>query len=198
MVTRHWGMPSPLQVVLAILITSAVTSAEPSAFVPTQTVPDAPPRTPPGPPPVLRPSWDLDGLYLWLGPVAAVGRQAVVDREGSVWDSTFGGDLSLIRVREHELLGAIGATFGATKWTTHDGGRLWLDGLVGTEVLGHMIGASVGPLIELDQLATPKLGGSVGIWGYAGIAPYARVGLIDSLGTFVEVGIHIALPVFRH
>jgi hypothetical protein len=191
-------MPSPPQVVLAILITSAVTSADPRAFIPTQTVPDAPAPAPPGPAPVLRPSWDLDGLYLWLGPVAAAGHQAVVDREGTEWDSTFGGDLSVLRVREHELLGAIGASFGASKWTTHDGGRLWLDGLVGTEVLGHMIGLSAGPLVELDSLATPKLGGSLGLWGYAGIAPYARVGLIDRLGGFVEFGVQIPLPVFRH
>src|SRR6202042_2473412 len=86
-VTRHWGMPSPAALVLAILTTSAVTSADPAAFVPTQTVPDPPPRSPPGPPRVLRPTWDLDGLYIWLGPVAAVGRQAVVDREGTLWDS---------------------------------------------------------------------------------------------------------------
>jgi hypothetical protein len=185
-------MSSPAALVLAILITSGRAGADPRAFVPTQTTPDPPPRTPPGPPPVLRPSWDLDGLYLWLGPVAAAGREA------ATWDSTFGGDATVIRVRERAPLGAIGGTFGASKWTTHDGGRLWLDGLVGTEVAGHMIGLSAGALLELDQLAAPRIGGSVGVWGYAGIAPYVRAGLIDSLGGFVEIGVHIALPVFRH
>jgi hypothetical protein len=190
--TRQWGFSSPAALVLAILITTTTAGADPQSFIPTQTTPDPPPRSPPGPAPVLRPTWDLDGLYLWLGPVAAAGY------EGAAWDSTFGGDLTVIRVREHEGLGAIGATFGASKWTTHDGGRLWLDGLVGTEVLGHMIGASIGPLLELDQVATPRIGGSVGVWGFAGITPYVRAGVIDSLGGFVEVGVHIALPVYRH
>jgi hypothetical protein len=190
--SRHWGIASPALLVFASLSTSSIAGADPLAFIPTQTVPDPPPRTPLNPGVVLRPTWDLDGLYLWLGPVAAAGREA------ATWDSTFGGDATLIRIREHELLGAIGGTLGASKWTTHDGGRIWLDGLVGTEVLGHMVGLSAGPLLELDQLANPRIGGSVGVWGFAGITPYARVGVIDTLGGFVELGIHIALPVFRH
>jgi hypothetical protein len=179
--------------VLAILITSGIAGADPTGFVPTQTSPDPPVRPPPGPPPVLRPTWDLDGLYLWLGPVGAVGREA------AVWDSTFGGDLSLVRIRERETLAAVGVTLGASKWTTHDGGRIWLDGLVGSEPVGNVvIGLSAGALLELDQLSAPRIGGSVGLWAYDAIAPYARVGYIDGLGGFVEFGLHIPLPVYRH
>ncbi len=80
-------------------------------FVPTQTDPDAPARTsqPSVPPAHFRPTWDLDGLYLWLGPSGAGG---YLDKQ---WDSTFGGDFSLIRVREHDLLGAVGAASRAPR-----------------------------------------------------------------------------------
>jgi hypothetical protein len=190
--TRNWGMPSPAPLVLAILITGGTAVADPG-FVPTQTSPDPPVRPPPEPSPVLRPTWDLDGLYLWLGPIGAVGH------EGGVWDSTFGGDLSLVRIREREALGAVGLTLGASKWTTHDGGRIWLDGLVGTEPVGHvMVGLTAGALLELDQISAPRIGGSVGLWAYDAIAPYARFGYIDGLGAFVEFGLHIPLPVYRH
>jgi hypothetical protein len=192
--TRNWGMPSPAPLVLAILITNGIAAADPVVgFVPTQTSPDPPVRPPPEPSPVLPPTWDLDGLYLWLGPIGAVGREA------AVWDSTFGGDLALVRVREREPLGALGLTVGASKWTTHDGGRIWLDGLVGTEPVGHvMVGLTAGALLELDQISAPRIGGTVGLWAYDAIAPYVRVGYIDDLGGFVEFGLHIPLPVYRH
>jgi hypothetical protein len=180
-----------LQAALVLAILSSSVDADPVAFVPTQTSPDPPPRSVPAPPPILRPTWDLDGLYLWLGPVGAAGHEA------SLWDTTFGADASLIRIREHQMLGAIGGTLGASKWTTHDGGRIWLDGLVGTEVGGRMIGASAGPLLELDDYAKPRIGASIGVWGFVGVTPYARVGVIDALGAFVEIGVHIALPVLR-
>jgi hypothetical protein len=187
-------MPSPAPLVLAILITSGTAVvADPVGFVPTQTSTDPPVRPPPGPAPVLRPTWDLDGLYLWLGPIGAVGH------EGGVWDSTFGGDLALVRVRERETLGAVGLTVGASKWTTHDGGRIWVDGLVGTEPVGHvMLGLSAGALLELDQVSGARFGATVGLWAYDAIAPYVRVGWIDDLHGFVEFGLHIPLPVYRH
>jgi hypothetical protein len=30
-----------------------------------------------------------------------------------------------------------------------------------------------------------------------GVVPYARAGLVEELGAFVELGLHVALPVFR-
>jgi hypothetical protein len=138
----------------------------------------------------LPPSNDLDGTYVWLGPSGAASR---IDAE---WDSTVGGDLSLVRVRENDALGAIGASFGAQRWTVRGGGRLWLDAIVGTKI-GRMIGLSAGPIVELNELAHPRVGGSVGAWAFVGVAPYVRVGAVQDLGGFVELGVHIALPVVR-
>ena len=60
-----------------------------------------------------------------------------------------------------------------------------------------MVGASAGPILELSELAHPRLGGSVGVWGFVGVTPFVRVGAVGELGAFVELGIHIALPVLR-
>jgi hypothetical protein len=159
----------------------------------TATQPDAPPRR--GPPTVgtgsLRPAWDLDGTYLWLGPTGAA---SFVD---DTWDSTFGGQLAIVRVRERAALGAIGGALGASMWTERDGGRIWLDAIVGSRVGGQMLGATIGPLLELSQLQHPRLGASLGVWAFLGVTPYARVGYLDELGGFAEVGVHLALPVFR-
>lgn len=164
----------------------------PLAFAPTRVDPDPPARrAPPAVPATApRPSWDLDGLYLWLGPTGAASRI-----EAS-WDSTIGADATVIYVRERAALGAIGATFGASRWTVRGGGRIWLDGLVGTR-LGRMIGLSAGPILELSELSHPRLGGSVGLWAFVGVTPFVRTGMVSELGSFVEVGIHIALPVLR-
>lgn len=158
-----------------------------------RTLPDPPPRR--GPPVLgpskLRPASDLDGRYVWLGPVGAAGR---LDAD---WDSVFGADLAIVRVREGARLGVLGATAGASLWTERDGGRLWLEALVGTRLGGRMYGASAGPLVELAELAHPRLGGSVGLWAFFGVVPYARAGLVQELGAFVELGLHVALPVLR-
>lgn len=161
----------------------------------------ADPHTKPDPPPRKQPvvvgssgfapSWNLDGLYVWLGPVGAASH---VD---STWDSTFGADLSVVRVRERAPLAALGATAGAGVWTERGGGRIWLDALVGTRLGGRMVGASAGPILELAELAHPRLGGSVGVWAFFGVTPFARFGVVHELGAFAEVGVHIALPVFR-
>lgn len=156
-------------------------------------VPDGPARRGPVvvPPANLPSPSNLDGVYLWLGPVGAA---SYVDH---AWDSTFGGDLALVVVRENEPLAALGVTVGASRWTERGGGRVWVDGLVGTHLLGEMIGASLGPLVELSDLAHPRVGGSLGLWGFAGITPFARLGAVSGLGMFAELGIHIDLPVLR-
>ena len=87
-------------------------------------------------------------------------------------------------------------TFGASRWTVRGGGRIWLDALVGTR-LGRMVGMSAGPILELNELVHPKLGGSVGLWAFVGVTPFVRAGMVTDVGGFVEVGIHIALPVIR-
>ncbi len=158
-------------------------------FVPTKTDPDPPARVA-EPPPAHPPSWDLDGLYFWIGPLGAASRA------DGTWDSTIGADIALVRVREHDPLGAIGATLGASRWTERGGGRLWLDGLVGTR-FGRMVGVSAGPILELAELAHPRVGASVGLWAFVGVTPFVRVGAVQDLGGFVEVGVHVALPALR-
>ncbi len=168
-------------------------AADPSRPTPTATIPDPPERSEPPrvPATAFRPSWDLDGIYLWLGPTGAASRI-----EGE-WDSTVGGHAAILRVRERDSLGVLGGAFGATLWTERSGGRMWLDAMIGTRLLGRMVGASVGPILELGDLAHPRLGGSIGVWAFVGVTPFARVGIVDDLGAFGELGLHIALPVVR-
>ncbi len=138
-----------------------------------------------------RRSWDLDGTYLWLGPIAAASH---ID---SRWDSTFGGQIAVLRVRERDSIGVIGGSFGASLWTERTGGRVWGEALLGTPLLGRMVGASVGPILELGDLAHPRLGGSIGLWAFLGVTPFVRFGIVDELGGFAEVGLHLGLPVLR-
>jgi hypothetical protein len=165
----------------------------PAAADPAATIPDPPPRqnAPVVGPAGLPPSWDLDGIYLWLGPTGAASH---VD---ATWDSTIGADATVIRVREHRGLGAIGGSLGASRWTERGGGRIWLDALVGTRIFGRMAGVSAGPILELSDLAHPRIGASAGVWTFAGITPFARIGAVQELGMFGEIGVHIALPVYR-
>lgn len=159
----------------------------------TATTPDEVPREAPPvvAPASFRPSWDLDGLYLWLGPTGAASH---VDGQ---WDSTFGAQLAVVRVRERSALGAIGGAFGASRWTERGGGRLWLDAVAGTRLGGRMVGATAGAILELGELNHPRPGGSIGLWAFVGVTPFARVGVVEDLGTFAEIGVHIALPVIR-
>jgi hypothetical protein len=186
------GGASPL-VMAAVLLVPAlwpiVAAADPTTATTTDEVPRAaPPEVPPA---AFRPSWDLDGIYLWLGPTGAASH---ID---GTWDSTFGGQLALLRVRERSALGAVGGSFGATRWTERGGGRLWLDAVVGTRLGSRMVGATAGGIVELGDLNHPRLGGSVGLWAFVGVTPFLRVGLVQELGGFAELGVHIALPVLR-
>lgn len=166
--------------------------ADPAAFTPTKIDPDPPARIsePAVPPDHHPPSWDLDGLYVWLGPMGAASHVE------QTWDSTIGGSLSVVRVREGSLLGAIGASFGGSRWTVRGGGRVWLDLIAGTRI-GRMVGVSAGPLLELSELSHPNIGGSVGLWAFVGVTPFVRAGVVTELGGFVEIGLQIALPVIR-
>jgi len=191
----HWGIHSHVvtrHLTTAAFVTIFATAGSATADPITATVPDAPARR------VIRvpaatasPSWDLDGFYVWLGPI---GGASYVDAK---WDSMFGGEAAVAVVRERASLALVAVDVGGNRWTARDGGRMWVDGLLGTRVLGRMMGASLGPLLEISQLARPRIGGSIGVWGFAGITPFARVGAITDLGIFAELGVHIALPVLR-
>jgi len=165
-------------------------------FIPTRTQPD-PPQRQNQPQRVLPASWDLDGMYFWIGPEGAASWGRGPEQMASKWDSTIGADATLIFIRERESLAAAGGSLGASKWTERGGGRVWIDGLAGTRLGGHMVGASLGPILELSDVSHPHLGASVGIWAFFGVTPYVRVGAVDQLGAFAEVGLHLALPVLR-
>jgi hypothetical protein len=173
---------------LVWLVVMRVAAAGPAA-----TVPDAPPPAQPVvvPRATFTPSWDLDGVYLWLGPVGAA---SYVDAQ---WDSTFGGEAALVVVRERERLALVGVNLGASRWTVRGGGRVWLDGLIGSRPLGRMVGASIGAILELSDFARPRIGASIGVWAFAGVTPFVRIGAVSDLGMFAELGLHIALPVLR-
>lgn len=173
-----------------------VMPAQADDFVPTRTQPDAPPRVN-EPERVQPPSWDLDGLYFWIGPSGAASWARGPEQMAAKWDSTIGADATLIVVRERESLAALGGSLGASKWTERGGGRIWLDAVAGTRVAGQMVGVSAGPLLELSDISHPHAGASFGIWAFFGVTPYARVGAVEGLGMFGEVGLHLALPVLR-
>jgi hypothetical protein len=187
----HWGFRPqvfPALVALVLWLTGSIAAADPISITPDPPAAPQPVVVPPG---TFRPTWDLDGTYLWLGPVGAA---SYADTR---WDSTFGGEAAIVVIRERAALGLLGATLGASRWTERGGGRIWLDGLVGTRLLGRMLGASLGPIVELSELAHPRLGASIGVWGFAGITPFVRIGAVTNLGMFAELGVHIALPVLR-
>lgn len=194
--SAQWGFWTPafLTSTCAMLaLLARVVSADPSAATPT-IVPDPPGRRHPpvSGPGQLPASWSLDGTYLWLGPTGAASYVA------TAWDSTFGGDATLVRVREQHRLAVVGGTFGASRWTERGGGRVWLDAVAGTRIsASRMVGVSAGPIVELSDFAHPRYGASAGVWAFVGVTPFARVGTVEKLGTFAEIGLHITLPVLR-
>lgn len=191
----HWGIRPQdrwwrfVRAIPCLLVVIRAASADPIAA----TVPDAPAAPQPVivPRATFRPSWDLDGTYLWLGPIGAA---SYVD---SRWDSTFGGEAAVVALHEREPLSLAGINLGASRWTERGGGRMWVDGLIGTYLAGHLVGASLGPIVELSELTHPRPGASIGLWGFAGITPFARVGAVSNLGMFAELGVHLALPVLH-
>ena len=197
----HWGLPPQASQGQGQRSAAAATSRRIACLVaimaggaaaPATAAAD-PARTTPitVPPANFPPTSDLDGTYLWLGPLGAASW--IADR----WDSTFGADAAITVVRERAPVALVGADLGASRWTARGGGRVWVDGLIGTHLNGHMIGASLGPIVELSALSHPRFGASIGVWGFAGITPFARLGTIADLGMFAEIGIHISLPVLR-
>jgi hypothetical protein len=131
----------------------------------------------------------LDGMYLALGPTAALVR---VDGQ---WDGGFGGEISLVRVREREPLSALGLAAGALRLTADDRGRAWSEVLAGARLAGVHAGLGAGASVDIDAVRAPRWGGHVTVWIFAGVVPYARAGVVEGVGSFVEVGIKVAFPV---
>jgi hypothetical protein len=140
----------------------------------------------------LRSPTDLDGVYLALGPVGALVRS------DGAWDGAFGGEASIWRVREHEILSAAGLGFGGQKFAEGNGGRLWADVLAAHRTaFGVAIGLGAGVTAQIDEVVPPKWGGHGTLWVYAGIVPYVRVGGVEGRGVFVDVGLKVVLPALR-
>ncbi len=146
----------------------------------------------PPPLPRLPSTADLDGMYVWLGPSGAAAR---ID---GGWYSSWGGGVQLVRVRERAALGVVGAWLSGIHYAGRDGGRIALEGVVGTRrLLGPMVGFGLGPVVELGLRHHPWPGAQVSAWVFAGISPYVRVGVVAGAGTYVEAGVQLSLPVRR-
>lgn len=134
----------------------------------------------------------LDGTYLVLGPMGGAVRL------GGSWDSGFGGALSLVRVREQAGLALVGADVGGLRLARGDHGLVWADLLAGSRRLaGLLLGLGVGVSAELSPVFSTRWGGQATLWMFAGITPYARIGVVQRGGTYVDFGIKVALPAFR-
>lgn len=142
---------------------------------------------------------DLDGLYLALGPVASVMHS------GSAYDGSFGGEISLVRVRERAIVRATGLNIGAVRYAQVGArglgrgyGRMWadLEGAVGRP-RGLVAGLALGITAEVDPIEEPRWGAQATIWTFVGVIPFVRVGSVQKNGTYIDFGIKVALPVLR-
>lgn len=134
----------------------------------------------------------LDGWVLWLGPTVAWQW-----REGN-GDSLVGAALAITEVQHDCALALRGAAVGAARFAERDAGRIWAVAAVGTRrPFGVMLGATAGPVVELAELARPKVGGALSAWVAIGVVPYARVALLHDGTASAEVGLELALPVRR-
>ena len=134
---------------------------------------------------------DLDGFHLSLGPT---GNATYI--EGG-WDSAFGLEVGLHRVREGERLTAVGLEGGGIWFSEREGGRAWVHLEAATTIAGVVIGLGAGPTLEHRDVDPPRWGAQGSLWIFAAVLPTFRVGAIEGAGTFVEVGIRIALPALR-
>lgn len=134
----------------------------------------------------------LDGWVLWLGPTLAWQWRK---DDG---DSLVGVELALTRIRQRCGVALWGASVGAARFAERDAGRIWAVAALGTRrPFGVMIGATAGPVVELAELARPKVGGVVGAWVALGVVPYARVALLADGTASAELGLELALPLRR-
>ena len=134
-----------------------------------QTDPDAPARTaePSVPPAHFRPTWDLDGLYLWLGPIGAASHvdDAVgldVRRRLRRWSGS--ASATARRDRRHARRERAGPT--------RDGGQVWLDGArrhPRARPHGRRVARPARRAVRRSRIRA--VGGSVGLWAFVGVTP---------------------------
>jgi hypothetical protein len=131
-------------------------------------------------------------VYLALGPVGSALR--IEDQ----WDGAFGGEMSLLRVRERDLVSALGIEVGGQRFSERQGGLVWVDLFAGhRRPWGVTVGASMGVTAEVDQVRPPRWGAQGSLWVFAGIVPYVRAGAVQNSGVFFDMGVKIVLPAIR-
>jgi hypothetical protein len=132
---------------------------------------------------------DLDGTYLTAGPVA--GAQAAQD----TWNAAAGAELSLVRLREGTFPALLGVSVGGLVFDSVPGLRSWAEVELGVDALPVKFGVSAGFAAQFDRVIPPHFGAQATLWVFAGIVPYVRVGTLDELGSYFEVGVMIKIPV---
>lgn len=127
--------------------------------------------------------------------VAAIGSAVRVE---GVWDDAWGGELGVGQMRGGEGLAAWAASVGLVGFTARSGGRLWGELSAGTRwPTGYLVGIGAGPAVELDRVRTPRVGGQLTVWVFAGVVPYVRLGVLNPGGAYVDLGLRIAFPAVR-
>lgn len=137
--------------------------------------------------PPFRALGDLDGTYLWLGPIGSIA----LDRDGG--DSAFGGVAAVTVVREARRVAVRGVAFTAVRRADADRGQLALEAVAG---LGSHLGISLGPMLDVAALAHPAVGATVGVWSMLGPTLTARAGWTGD-GWTLTAGLAILLPARR-
>jgi hypothetical protein len=133
---------------------------------------------------------DLDGAYVWLG----INGAATHDDE---WDSVFGVQTSVFRVRERSWLALLGGGIAGSRVAT-EGWRVSLDALAGTRIASRAtVGIGIGPVVDLHDQRHARVGATATVWAFVGVTPYVRAGVLEDGSTYVDVGMQIGLPVFR-
>ena len=135
---------------------------------------------------------DLDGGYVWLGVTGA----ATHDEDG--WDSLFGVQTAVLRVRERARLTVVGVGLAGARIATTDRWRVSLDGVIGTAIGSRIkAGLALGPMLDLAELQHARVGAGGMAWLFVGLTPYVRFGVLVDGTTYVDVGAQLDLPVAR-
>lgn len=129
-----------------------------------------------------------DRGHPWFVALAAVGSAVRVEE---AWDTGFGGEVGVGRSTD----GLVVASLGGIAYSEEERGRVWGELSLGTRwPTGWLVGVGGGPVVELDQIRAPRLGGQATVWVLAGVVPYVRVGGVEEGGMFADVGVRIAFP----
>jgi hypothetical protein len=132
---------------------------------------------------------DLDGTYLTAGPLAA----AVASDVG--WNAAVGAELSLVHLRERHFPALLGLSVGGLVFDSRPGLRSWAELELATDALPVKLGLSAGLAAQFDRVAPPHYGAQATVWLFAGVVPYVRVGTLEELGSYFELGVMIKIPV---